>query len=243
MATDINGFAQFSDGTFASLRLEGATAEVVTNVPTGGTGLSQTSGIDIGQAYPGKMLVAIALQVQTDNAITGAFCHGYLMDPLGKIVCGIQGGGYSAQGLPKLDRPVKMEVGMKVFATFDAQADAATQLGSYVVYCTDGTADVFTAKGVDGVKTSMINKNSSTIGQALAGKSIAKAYATYPSVNGLNDNGDGNGGFYIEAADGQLKMMHPPAVVVDSNQMVEYITYAVPVMIDQNDTLSIMTGA
>ena len=243
MATDINAYAQFSDGTFAAFRKEGATAETVTSVPTGGTGFNQTSGKEIGEAYPKKVLVALGIQVQTDDATTGVFCNGYLLDPRGKIICGLQGGGYGAQGLPKLIKPVQMEVGMTIQATFDAAADAATQLGSYVAYCMDGTVDVFSAKGVDGTKTSMTNKDGSTIGNALAGKTIKCAYATYGSTKGLNDNGDGNGGFYIESSDGLLKMVHPPAVFASTNDMVPYIEYAVPVKIDQNDSLSLMSGA
>ena len=57
MATDLMGFVQFSDGTFASLLKEGATAEAVTSMPTGGTGLNQVAGVEIGQAYSGKMAV------------------------------------------------------------------------------------------------------------------------------------------------------------------------------------------
>ena len=243
MATDINAFGQFSDGTFGSFRKEGATAETVTNVQTGGVGLAQVSSVDIGQAYVGKTLVAMSVQVQTDDATTGVFCHAYILGPDGKIRVPIQGGGYGAQGLPKLKRPIVMEVGMTLQATFDAAADAATQLGSYAVYCSDGSSDVFTAKGVDATKTSMVNKDGSTIGQALTGKSIVCAYATYGSTKGLNDNGDGNGVFYIEKADGQLKMMHPPAVFASTNAMVPYVEYAQPVKIEQNDTLSIMSAA
>ena len=58
MATDINAFGLFSDGTFGSFRKEGATAETVTNVQTGGVGLAQVSSVDIGQAFVGKTLVA-----------------------------------------------------------------------------------------------------------------------------------------------------------------------------------------
>ena len=221
MATDINAFVQFSDGTFGSLRKEGATAETVANVQTGGVGLAQVSGVDIGQAFVGKTILG----------------------PDGKIRIPIQGGGYGAQGLPTLKRPVTMEVGMTLQATFDAAADAATQLGSYAVYCADGTSDVFTAKGVADTKTAMTNKDGSTIGQALAGKAIVCAYATYGSTKGLNDDGGGNGGFYIERADGQLKVMHPPAVFASTNAMVPYVEYAKAVMIEQNDTLSIMSGA
>ena len=243
MATDINAFGLFSDGTFGSFRKEGATAETVTNVQTGGVGLAQVSAVDIGQAFVGKTLVAMSVQVQTDDATTGVFCHAYILGPDGKIRVGVQGGGYGAQGLPKLKKPVVMEVGMTLQATFDAAADAATQLGSYVVYCSDGSCDVFTAKGVDATKTSMTNKDGSTIGQALTGKAIICAYATYGSTKGLNDNGEGNGGFYIERADGQLKMMHPPAVFASTNAMVPYVEYARPVQIEQNDTLSIMSAA
>lgn len=243
MATDINAFCQFSDGTFLSLRKEGATAETVTNVQTGGTGLSQVSAVDIGQAAVGKTLIAAAVQVQTDDATTGVFCHAYILGPDGKIRIPVQGGGYGAQGLPALKRPVRMEVGMTLQATFDAAADAATQLGSYVVYCTDGTSDVFTAKGVADTKTPMLNKDGSTIGQALTNKAISCAYATYGSSKGLNDDGGGNGGFYIERADGQLKVMHPPAVFASTNDMVPYVEYAKPIMVEQNDTLSIMSAA
>ena len=234
---------QYSDGTFGSLRKEGATAETVTSVPTGGVGLAQVASVEIGQAFVNKTLIAAAVQVVTDDATTGVFCHAYILGPDGKIRIPIQGGGYGAQGLPKLKRPIVMEVGMTLQATFDASADAATQLGSYAVYCSDGTSDVFTAKGVAAPKTSMVNKDGSTIGQALTGKSIVCAYATYGSTKGLNDNGEGNGGFYIEKADGQLKMMHPPAVFASTNAMVPYVEYAKPVKIEQNDTLSIMSAA
>jgi len=243
MATDINAFVQFSDGTFGSLRKEGATAETVTNVQTGGVGLAQVTAVDIGQAFVGKTLIAASVQVQTDDATTGVFCHAYILGPDGKIRVPIQGGGYGAQGLPALKRPIVMEVGMTLQATFDAAADAATQLGSYVVYCADGCSDVFTAKGVDATKTAMLNKDGSTIGQALTGKAIVCAYATYGSTKGLNDNGEGNGGFYIERADGQLKVMHPPAVFASTNAMVPYVEYAKPIMVEQNDTLSIMSAA
>ena len=242
MATDIAGFVQFSDGTFASLLKEGATAETVTTLPTGGTGLNQVSGVEIGQAYEGKTAVAASVRVITDAAVTGAFAHAYFQGPDGRIICPVQGGGYQASGVATLKKPVMMTTGVTLRATFDAQADAVA-LASLAVYCTDGTADNFSVKAVDATKTSMVNKDGSTIGQALTGKSIVCAYATYGSTKGLNDNGEGNGGFYIEKADGQLKMMHPPAVFASTNAMVPYVEYAKPVKIEQNDTLSIMSAA
>jgi hypothetical protein len=62
MATDIAAFVQFSDGSFASLLAEGATAETVTSLPTGGAQLNQVTGVEIGQAYEGKTAVAAWIQ-------------------------------------------------------------------------------------------------------------------------------------------------------------------------------------
>ena len=91
MATDIMAFVQFSDGTFASLLKEGVTAETTTAIPTGGNGLNQSPGIEVGQAYPGKVAVAAAVKVQNDSAQDGAFCNAYFQGPDGKIVVPVQG--------------------------------------------------------------------------------------------------------------------------------------------------------
>ena len=93
MATDINAFVQFSDGTFGSLRKAGAPAETVPNVQPGGVGLAQVTSVDLGQAFVGKTLIAASVQVQTDDATTGVFCHAYVLGPDGKIRIPIQGGG------------------------------------------------------------------------------------------------------------------------------------------------------
>jgi hypothetical protein len=241
MATDINAFVQFSDGTFAVLRKEGATAEAVTSLPTGGNGLAQVSSVEIGQAYTGKTAVAASIAVQTDSAQTGLFSYGYFLGPDGKIVCPVQGGGYSSTGLPKLAKPVKMTTGLTLQACFDTQADAVA-LAALAVYCACGTSDVFFVKAVDATKTAMVNKDGSSIGQALTDKKITKVYATYSATNGLNDNGDGNSGFYIESADGQLKGMYPPSCSLSPEAMIPYIDLAIPVHINQNDTLSVMAG-
>jgi hypothetical protein len=88
----------------------------------------------------------------------------------------------------------------------------------------------------------MVNKDGSSFGNALAGKVLTKCYATYSSTNGLNDDGGGNGGYYIESADGQLKLMFPPCDSISLDSMVPYTHLAVSVKIDQNDTLSVMAG-
>ena len=241
MATDIAGFVQFSDGTFASLLAEGATAETITSLATGGTGLNQTAGVQIGQAYQGKTAIAASVRVVTDDAITGAFCHAYFQGPDGRILCPVQGGGYQSTGVPALKRPIPMTTGVVLRAMFDAQADAVA-MASLSVYCADGTSDNFSIKAVDAVKTAMLNKDGNTIGQALRGKVLSCAYATYSATKGLNDNGDGVSAFYLESADGQLKFMFPPASGVDGNHVVQYIEPPRGIAITQNDTLSVMAG-
>lgn len=241
MATDIMAFVQFQDGTFASLLKEGATAETATAIPTGGTGLNQVSGIEIGQAYAGKMAVAASVKVQNDSAQDGAFCNAYFLGPDGKIMVPVQGGGFSSTGLPNLKKPVMMQPGVTLQATYDIAADAVA-LASLAVYCRDGTSDVFTVKAVDATKTAMVNKDGNTIGQALTNKVISCAYASYSSANGLNDNGDGVGAFYIESSDGQLKAMYPPGKGNDEREVIPYISLPIGVRIHQNDTLSVMAG-
>lgn len=241
MATDIMAFVQFSDGTFASLVKEGATVETVTSVPTGGTGLNQVSGIEIGQAFAGKVAIAAAVKTQSDSAATAAFCYGYFLGPDGKIICPVQGGGAGATGLPKLKKGVRMAPGVTLQAAFDTAADAVA-LASLAVYCSDGTSDVFFVKAVAGTKTAMVNKDGSSIGQALTGKVISCAYASYSAANGLNDDGTGVGGFYIESSDGQLKAMYPPGKGNDEREVIPYISLPVGIRIFQNDTLSVMAG-
>ena len=121
---------------------------------------------------------------------------------------------------------------------FDPQADAAIKQASLATYCTDGTSDVFTATAVDQTKTALLNKDGATIGQALSGKTIMKAYASYSSQYGLNESQEGNGAFYIESSEGQLKAMYPPSKV-NAQELGDFQIY--PVRINQNDTLSVMS--
>jgi len=82
----------------------------------------------------------------------------------------------------------------------------------------------------------------STIGEALAGETIVKYYATYASQKGLNDNQSGNSAFYVESSDGQLKYMFPPETGTEFDGGVSLGYCRVPVRIQQNDSLSVMAG-
>jgi len=243
MATDIQANIQFSDGTFAVLRKEGASQNTIESLATGGTGLNQASGIEVGVAYPGKMAVAASVQVITDSASTGSFSRAYFQGPDGKVLCNVQGGGYVTTGLPRLLKGVRMANGVTLRAVFDVAADDAAGTGCLAVYCSDGTADNFSAVGVADTKTSMTNKDGMTIGESLAGKVITHVYGTYSSTHGVNDDGAGNSGLYIEDAQGQLKLMFPPGNGRTSSSMSPITALAVGIRITQNDTLSIMTGS
>ena len=239
MATSVYGFVQFSDGSFASLADNSVSEVTSSEIVTGGTGLNQVAGVSIGTAFEGKVAIAASLLVQTDTAVSGFFCNGYFLGPDGKIQSIVQGHGTRGTGSYRLLKPVRMQTGVKLMATWDANADAVA-LASQAVYCSDGTCDVFTCTAVDATKVSMTNKDGATIGEALAGKTIVQSYGTYSATNGLNDNGAGVSGFYIESADGQLKyVLSPQPGLYRLNWGMEG-SLAVP--ISQNDTLSCMAG-
>lgn len=252
MATAIYAFGQFSDGTFGSFANASVTAETATEIQTGGVGINQASGVSIGQAFAGKTLVSMSCLVQTDDAVSGAFSYAYLLGPTGEILCPIQGGNHNGVGLPRLKRPVRMAPGVKLFAAFDAAADAVS-LASMAVYCASGKSAVFAVKAVDATKTAMVDVlTGATIGQSLAGQRVVCSYQTYPGGKGLNDNQAGNSGFYIESSDGALKLMVSPCVAGSTTNASgtgnylggnsPWVEYAVAVPIGQNDTLSVMAG-
>jgi len=252
MATAIYAYGQFSDGTFGSFANAAVSAETSTEIQTGGVGINQASGISLGQAFPGKTLVAMSVQVQTDDAVTGSFASAFIQGPTGQILVPVQGGNFGGVGLPMLKRPVRCVPGVKLFATFDTVADAVS-LASMAVYCRSGKSAIFSVKAVDATKTSMVDVlTGGTIGQSLAGEQIVCSYQTYPASKGLNDNQAGNSGFYIESSDGTLKLMIPPTTsggassAADTGSYLQgisgWVEYPVTIPIMQNDSLSVMAG-
>ncbi len=242
MASDIMAFVKFSDGSMASLLKEGASlAGTADELQTGGTGLNQVSGVSIGQAYSGKTAVAAHVVCIKDGTSTApssgdGFSYGYFLGPDGKIICLVQGGGGSSSGLSQLSKPVVMQTGV----TFQAAAVAATDgvvSAACAIYCTDGTSDVFRGTGSDATQVSMTNKDGATLGQALSGKRILKAYATYNATKGLNEDGAGVGAFFHESAEGQLKMMFPPCQGNSQDPVPWIPCYNTTVL--QNDTLKV----
>ena len=241
MANDIMAFVKFSDGSIAALLAAGASAQTATELPTGGTGLNQVSGVSIGSAFQGKTAIAASVACQGDAATVAdpalAMMYAYFLGPDGKIITLAQGGGGATSGMNPLARPVQMRTGVKFIAAFQASADGVN-FGSLAVCCTDGTADVFSTLGIADTKTPMLNKDSATIGQALAGKTIKYAYATYNATKGLNEDGAGVGAFFMESSDGQLKHMFVPCKGLGEGPQPWIPGYNT--QIGQNDTLSIM---
>jgi len=242
MASDIYAAVKFSDGTIASLVASGVSNRTATELTTGGTGLNQVASVSIGQAYSGKRAVAAMVNVVKDatNIAAGtadAFCYAYFLGPDGKIMCLAQGGGAASTGFEPLAKPIVMQTGVTFVAASSNAGDGVNQ-ASLAVYCTDGTADVFTALAVADVKTSMQNKDGSTIGQALNGRVIQKAYATYGGSKGVNEDGAGVQYFYVESADGQLKMLFPPAYGAGQSAVPYIPGYGTRIL--QNDSLSVM---
>ena len=241
MATSISVYGRCSDGTAFSLVNNSVTENTTTEIKTGGTGLAQVSDVSLGQAYVGKTVTHMVAKCSTEDAGTAQFLFGYVLGPDGKIVCVVQGGGGNTNALPQLKKPIVLQQGMTMQARFDAIADGNAQMGALAVYCADGTSDVFFAAMVNDTKTSLVNKDSSSIGQALSGKTIVCAYATASTSFDINESQSGNGAIYIESADGTLKAFYPPlsgAPVNAGFPVAEFIEY--PVRIEQNDTASIM---
>ena len=241
MATSISAFFRCSDGTFISLVNNSVTENTVTEIQTGGTGLNQVDSVALGQAYVGKSLTHGIVKVSTEDAASGIYLYGYVQTPQGSIGVVAQGAGGDVSRLPALPKPHRLVQGDTFQARFDAGADGNSQMAALSVYCTDGTCEVLFAQMANDTKTAMLNKDGNTIGQALAGKTIAAAFATSSTVFDINESQAGVGGYYIESADGMLKAVYPPITGNAGSSYQDFPRYqAYPVMITQNDTLSVM---
>ena len=243
MATSISAYFRCSDGTMISLVDNAVTENTVTEIKTGGTGFNQSPSISLGQAYVDKVLTHGVVKVSTEDSVGGQYLYGQVLNPNGSIAVVVEGGGGDTSYFPELPKPVLLSQGMIFQARFDAAADGGTQMAALSVYCTDGTCEVLFAQMANNTKTPMVNKDGNTIGQALAGKTIAAAFARASTAYDINESQAGNGAFYIESADGQLKALYPPAVCLGGTAGGEpnrsfYQIY--PVLINQNDTLSVM---
>ena len=215
MATGISIFCRFSDNSYGYLQnadvTAGATGEEILTSNAGGA-LNQTSGVSVGQSFQGKVMTHALMKVETQNAATGSYLAGYLLDPAGNILVAIQGGGGVVADLPKLCKPVRMSSGVRAWGAWQAQADSATLVVSLVCYCASGKTEIFQVSGVDTTSTELVSQiTGASFGNALANETVVKFFAVYPSSVGMNNQLGGVSAVWVTSPEGQLKALIPPA--------------------------------
>lgn len=242
MAQSIQVSVLCASGRVAVFSDNSVSENTTTTIQTGGTGLNQTSGIDLGNFLVGETITHAfgTVTAGTTNAAVSSYLFGFIENPDGSIAIPVEGGGSMSSCMPALCRPLRVSVGMLLKIAL-AQADNAQVQASVVAYCASGKTSVFTVSAGDSAKTAIVDiTTGGTIGQSLAGQRIVKYYATYPNSNGLNDDQSGNNFYYIESSQGQLKATLFPTNAFSFAKVVQ-VPCNIPIM--QNDTLSVMWGS
>ena len=213
-----------------------------TTLQTGGVGLNQTSGIDLGNFLVGETITHAfgTCTAATTASATSTFLFGFVENPDGSIAVPIEGGGSVSGCMPALCRPIRVTVGM-LLKVANSLADATNVQASLVAYCASGKTSVFTVTAVADTKTAIVDiTTGGSIGQSLAGQRVVKYYATFSNSNGVNDDQGGNNFYYVESSQGQLKATMFPKLP-SLYAKVEMVPCNIPIM--QNDTLSVMWGS
>lgn len=242
MANSIQVSVKCASGRVAVFSDTNVTENTLTTVTSGGVGLNQTSGIDLGNFLVGETITHAFATVTaaTTASATAAFALGFVEQPDGSIAVPIEGGGSASGCMPMLCRPIRVTVGM-LLKIMLAQSDASNVQASLVAYCASGKTSVFTVTAVADTKTAIVDiTTGGSIGQSLAGQTIVKYYATFTNSNGLNDDQGGNNFYYIESSQGTLKGTMFP-VLASLYGKVEQVPTRIPIL--QNDTLSVMWGS
>jgi hypothetical protein len=173
---------RFSDGSIAYLNNAAVTAgvagEEILTANAGGD-LSQTSGIQIGQAYANLQATHAFAICQEVGAVTGVLLHAYFVGPNGAIMVPIQGGRTGYAQMQPLYRPIRMEPGVTVFGAAQSTSDSATLIASASL-CSPQKCDVFAVTAVDGANTELVSLQSgATLGQSLNNCTVDMFFGTY----------------------------------------------------------------
>jgi len=233
---------RFSDGSIAYLNNAAVTAgvagEEILTANAGGD-LSQTSGIQIGQAYANLQATHAFAICQEVGAVTGVLLHAYFVGPNGAIMVPIQGGRTGYAQMQPLYRPIRMEPGVTVFGAAQSTSDSATLIASASL-CSPQKCDVFAVTAVDGANTELVSLQSgATLGQSLNNCTVDMFFGTYAGFF-LNEAGAGVSTLFMTASDGKLKGLIPVETGVgQSNSTSLPVRYPVRVM--QNDGLFLNT--
>jgi hypothetical protein len=242
MANSIQVSVLCASGRIASFGDNNMSERTTTTLQTSGTGLNQTSGIDLGNFLVGETIVAAfaTCTAATTVADTVGFMYAFVENADGSIAVPIEGGGNKAGCMPMLCKPVRVQVGMLLKGAL-AIVDTTATDASLVAYCASGKTSVFTVAAVADTKTAIVDVTTGgTIGQSLAGQRVVKYYATFTGIYGINDDQGGNNFYYAESSQGQLKGTFFPQVV-RAPIKTEMVACNIPIL--QNDTLSVMWGS
>jgi len=242
MANSIQVVVKCASGRIMVFGDTNVTASTTTTLQSQGVGLNFTNGIDLGNALTGETITHAfgTVTAATTTSFTVAYLFGYIENPDGSIAVPIEGGGSSSSCMPKLVKPLRVQVGMLLKIQL-AVSSATAVKASYVAYCQSGKCSVFQVSAVADTETEIVDVvTGGSIGQSLAGQTILYSYATFPNSNGLNDDQAGNNFFFIEGSSGQLKdCIFPKAA--KGNQKVSPLMGAL--RIEQNDTLKVTWGS
>ena len=233
---------RFSDGSIAYLNnaavTAGVTGEEILTANAGGD-LSQTSGIQIGQAYAGLTATHAFAICQEVGLVTGQLLHAYFVSPSGSIMVPIEGGRTGYAQMQPLYRPIRMEPGVTVFGAAQSASDSATLVASASL-CSPQKCDVFAVVAVDSTNTELVSiQTGASLGQSLNNCVVDMFFGSYAGLF-LNEAGAGVSCLFMTASDGKLKGLIPvESGTSSSNSTSLPIRYPVRVM--QNDGLFVNT--
>lgn len=244
MANSAQCIVKCASGRVMSFGNTSITANTTTELQTQGVGLNQTSSISLGNALVGEVITHAYITVQaatgSSAGISASFMLGFIESPSGALACPVEGGGHASACMPALIKPHRVQVGdlLKMQMTVQSATEVKASL---VTYASSGKCSVFQVTAVADTKTEIVDlQTGGTIGQSMAGQSIVYAYATFPNLNGLNDDQAGNNFFFLENSQGQLKDAYFP---VNAFSAFKVNPIRTAIRIDQNDTLSVTWGS
>lgn len=212
MATAITISCRFSDGSWAYLQnadvTAGATGEVI-QTSNASNFLNQTSGVDVGAAFVGKVCTHAGMKVEKTGGGTASYLFSYFIGSDGAIITPIQGGGGTNGMVYPLYKPVQMVTGIRAWGAWQDAADDSTLVASLTV-CAPNKCDVFTGTGVDVTAVELTNKDGASVGDSMGNSTAAAVWGIYPSTVGLNNSFAGVSTLWVQEPDGQIGALIPP---------------------------------
>lgn len=244
MANSAQIIVKCQSGRVMSFGSTSITANTTTTLTTQGIGLNQTSGIDLGNALVGETIThafgTVQAAVGSSAGINASFMFAYIEKPDGALAVPIEGGGHASACMPALVRPHRVQVGDLLKMQMTVQA-ADQVKASLVTYTAQGKCSVFQVSAVADTQTEIVDiQTGGSVGQSLANQQIVYSYATFPNLNGLNDDQGGNNFFFLEDPRGQLKDAYFP---VNAFSAFRVKPVRGGVRVDQNDSLFVTWGS